>query len=460
MLSKLLRRVTRNHEHNSPARSSSDAQHGGNSSLPMPACLTRDAAAIVKVHLEQELSSLASAWFPRCVDSQYGGFLCEFDYRWRPAAVQPKMLEYQARCAFTLARLAAYSGFESYRLLAEHGFDYLAQVMWDKQYGGFYRMLDRSGCSLESATKHGHGTAYAISALSAYYCLAGSEAARELALKSVEWLDRSGYDVLNGGYFGPYRRDGERITSSKDYAGTHSDRDCIGTPFGYKDSNTNADMLAALADLSSISNRVLVRERLEELFYIVRDKVVVPPGAVHMCFTADWTPIPEMNRYAYSIHTANILARAGDRLGLLSDQSTLQTIKSLVDTVLRYGWDQPQGGFAYGGSTFGPLFAEDLRIFFDKRYWWPQAEGTRALLRLAILFPEERSFYYGRFTQLWDFIQSDIADKTNGGWIWFAARDQEARRKQPKASAWKDPSHEILSILECLELVKHYADGD
>lgn len=33
---------------------------------------------------------LLEIWFPRCLDHENGGFLCDFDSQWRPAGKQPK----------------------------------------------------------------------------------------------------------------------------------------------------------------------------------------------------------------------------------------------------------------------------------------------------------------------------------------------------------------------------------
>src|SRR5579872_4504359 len=53
--------------------------------------------APLRNELEAELRRLMGVWFPRCVDREHGGFLCDFDYRWKPSGSQVKMLEYQAR---------------------------------------------------------------------------------------------------------------------------------------------------------------------------------------------------------------------------------------------------------------------------------------------------------------------------------------------------------------------------
>ena len=120
--------------------------------------------------LKEKLLRLVAAWFPRSVDTEYGGFLCNFDYRWKSAGSQPKMLEYQARQTIAAARSGAHSSdLAGLREIATHGFRYLKDRMWDGNLGGWYRLLDRDGTPREASTKHGHGSSYAISACAACY---------------------------------------------------------------------------------------------------------------------------------------------------------------------------------------------------------------------------------------------------------------------------------------------------
>src|SRR5437667_9710330 len=100
--------------------------------------------------LEHALRGVLNAWFPRCVDIENGGFRCDFNRRWKPCGPQLRMLEYQARVTRTAAWLAMVPGFENYRHIAEHGFRYLKEVMWDHEYGGWFRLLDATGTALES----------------------------------------------------------------------------------------------------------------------------------------------------------------------------------------------------------------------------------------------------------------------------------------------------------------------
>jgi cellobiose epimerase len=426
------------------------------SGVTQPQCEFLDAPArgALAQELEDALQDILEAWFPRTVDRENGGFLSDFDHRWRPSGPQLKTLEYETRMLRLLSRAAANPRFGQYREYATHSFHYLRDVMWDHEYGGWYRMLDPTGNPLEAATKHGHGASYGIAGCVAYYELTGDPQALDLAQKAFQWMERFGHDPEYGGYFALYQRDGTLINSRERCPIPNLVRDCIGTPLGFKDANTNGDMLETLADLCQVYPDPLVKERLLELLHVVRDIMIVPPGAVHMYFQPDWTAVPDMCRYSYGINTANILAKAARSPSLESDANTLEVIKSVVDSVLEYGWDRSGGGFYYGGSTFGPTYVEDITVFIDTKFWWPQAEGMRALLRAALLYPDDERNYLQRFNELWAYVQKYIIDTRRGGWLWVGKDARPRRWRSPKATPWKEPSHEVHSLLECIRLLR------
>lgn len=400
--------------------------------------------------LETALRKLLEAWFPRCVDEQYGGFLCDFDRRWRPSGSQLKMLEFQARTTRAVARAAALPGFERYQEMATHGWEYLRDVMWDPESGGWFRMLDRAGNPLEGRSKHAHGGAYAIGACAAHYALTSDQEALDLARRAFTWIDEAGHDDAHGGYFVFYTERGRRITSL-DQSPLPGPRDGMGVPVGLKDLNTNADLMGAFAELHAISPDARLKARLQELVVIIRDRTVVPPGAVHLYFQPDWTPVPDMYRYAYALNTANLLAQADEELK--QEPKTARIIKSLVDTVLRYAWDEYNGGFFFAGSTFGPASPEGIKLFFEEKVWWPQAEGMKALLRVALLYPDDGMNYSRILSDLWAYIKEYIIDRSDGAWLHFG-RDVGRLSKRPKANMWKDLSHETHALLDCIHMLR------
>jgi mannobiose 2-epimerase len=423
---------------------SSDSAYSG------PGRLDARTTGALADELETALRELLEAWFPRCVDQEYGGFLCDFDHRWRPSGDQLKMLEFQARTTRAVARAAAFPGFEGLREMAAHGWKYLRDVMWDHESGGWFRMLDRAGNPLEGRSKHGHGTSYAIGACAAYYALTSDPEALDLAKRAFTWVDDRAHDDAHGGYFVFYTEQGEPITSV-DESPLTGPRDGMSIPVGLKDLNTTADLMESFADLHEISPDAVLKARLQELFHIVRDRAVVAPGLVHYYFQPDWTPVPDLYRCAYALNTANLLVRAERALD--PEPETAQVVKSLADMALRFAWDNSQGGFIFAGSPFGPTWVGDIKLFVGEKIWWPQAEAMRAILRLGLLHPDDDMRYLRRFDDLWTYIKQYLIDPRNGGWS-FVGRDSKPLRKQPKATMWKDLSHESHALMGCLQMLR------
>jgi cellobiose epimerase len=402
--------------------------------------------------IDTELESILKAWFPRTIDLEYGGFLCDFDYRWRPRGLQHKMLEYQARQTIAAARGASRS--KDLRDTALHGFRYLKEKMWDADSGGWFRLLDRTGNPLEGGTKHGHGSSYAISACVCCYELTAEPACLELANAAFAWLDKHAHDSVHGGYFVYYQRDGCPILSN-DQAGFHEKlRDAIGTPIGYKDANTTSDLLKGFSDLYRVWPDALLKERLQELLHIVRDRLVVAPGLMHMYTHPDWTPLPDFVRYGQVLRSANHLVAAAKTPDDAVDPLTLSVAKSMVDMMVRVAWDPVVGGFHLAGSGFGPVDLENTTVFVRTKSWWPQADGMRALLEMAHLHPAKATSYVALFERLWQYIKNYIRDPRYGGWFAAGLDTNLEARKQPKASIWKDCSHEVEALLDCLSMLE------
>jgi mannobiose 2-epimerase len=400
--------------------------------------------------LETELHQLLRAWFPRTVDWQHGGFFCDFDGRWKPSGPQHKMLEYQARQTLAAARGATRSlPTVPLREAALHGFRYLKETMWDHSHGGWYRMLDRLGRPLESATKHGHGSSYAISACVACFELTRDRECLNLAQSAFTWLEEHAHDGRHGGYFVFYRQDGTPIRS-REALPPGAPPDPIGTPLGCKDANTTSDLLKSFADLYRVWPDRLLRTRLEELLCIVRDRLVVAPGVMHMYTHPDWTPLPDVVRYGQVLRAANLLLAGAIALTGTPDPATARVVKSMLDTMLRFAWDPENGGFHSAGGSFGPAEIEGTRVFVRTKSWWPQAEGLKGLLAMARLHPADPTGYMRSFAGLWDYIRKYLIDTTHGGWFPAGLDETPEARTWPKASPWKDCSHETEALLDCL----------
>jgi len=404
--------------------------------------------------LDVELRRLMSVWFPRSVDQEYGGFFCNFNHRWKPSGLQLKMLEYQARQTIAAARAAAYyADVARLRDATIHGFRYLKEKMWDRDLGGWYRSLDRAGQPLEGATKHGHGSSYAISACVACYKLTGDAECLDLAKLAFAWLEEHAHDDRHGGYFVFYRQDGTPILSSDQSPVPGQIRDAIGTPIGFKDGNTTSDLLKCFSDLYRVWPDMLLRKRLEEVLCILRDRLVVPPGVMHFFAHPDWTPIPEFVRYGQILRLASHLVIASETLNGAVDSETKQVATSMADTMLRIAWDPDKGGFHLAGSSFGPMYLEGAEIFVRTKCWWSQADGLKLLLTMARLHPGDATRYETHFVRLWEYVKKYLIDAKHGGWFSAGIDTNPRASRGPKATMWKDSSHEIEALLDSLLLL-------
>src|SRR5690349_20448834 len=96
--------------------------------------------------MESTIHQMLNSWYPQAMDTMYGGFITEFTYDFKPTSNQNKFIVTQARHTWSNCKAAMrYPDVPFYKTLAQHGYKFLHDVMWDKTYGGFYTMVDRKG---------------------------------------------------------------------------------------------------------------------------------------------------------------------------------------------------------------------------------------------------------------------------------------------------------------------------
>jgi mannobiose 2-epimerase len=396
-------------------------------------------------------------WFPRSLDREHGGFLCDFDRRWKPCGPHEKLLEFQARQTWFAAEASQiYPEDANLREAVQHGFAYLRGALWDRTCGGWFHRLDRSGMPISDSTKHTHGHAYAISACAAVYKATGDRSALDLAREGFEWIDRHAHDGEHGGYFGYLRRDGSVVSADDELK---IPIDTTGIPVGCKDINVHSDLLETFIVLGRASSDPRIAERLAETAEIVSHRLASPLGAhFHVCLR-DWTPVPHLTRFGYQFQSAFRLYGAASFLDGSGDM--LVVARRLVDHALHHGWDRKRGGFYYAGTGLGPSAIEDHDLTVRRKIWWVQAEALKALLTMRRIAPKKER-YAKILNAQWHYLQEHFIDHAFGGFRraspetlprwrqmcpYFAPRSHTL-----KGSVWKDCSHEGRALLYCLSI--------
>ncbi|HSA55607.1 MAG TPA: AGE family epimerase/isomerase [Gemmatimonadaceae bacterium] len=402
-------------------------------------------------------------WFPRSLDREYGGFLCDFDRAWKPCGPHAKQLEFQARQTLLAADASrAYPTDARLREAAAHGFRFLREVIWDRECGGWYHRTERDGKPLESHTKHTHGFAYAISACVSVYEATGEPDALRLAQDAFRWVDQHAHDHDRGGYFGFLTREGRPVHTPADAPWT-TVMDTLGTGVGVKDLNTHSDFLEGITLLCRAWPDPLVATRLTEMIDIIADRLVNPAtGSSYFVVTPDWKPLPHLMWVGYQFHSAYRLMLAAGVAGQ-AERARTSAIR-FVDHALSCALDEENGGFYYAVPATYPiaLYGQDVRV--KKKSWWVQTEALRGLTTVSRLVPGEPR-YRDALEATWRYFERYFLDHRFGG-VYPFGHDTLRRRQRElgarlapaeftrKGDSWKDASHEGRALLYCAEALR------
>lgn len=407
-------------------------------------------------------TELLNKWYPQCADTIYGGFLSTFTYDFKPIGPQDKFIVTQSRHTWTTAKAAElYPDVPYYSKCSKMGYQFLRDKMWDKTYGGFYSMVDRKGNdkSNQEAPKTAYGNSFAIYALAAYFKLSRDSAALSLAKKAFLWMEKYSHDPIYSGYYQHLKRDGTPVVRDTSEA---SDSD-----MGYKDQNSSIHLLEALTELYQVWGDDLVRQRLEEMLFLVRDKLTDKKGSLILFFKPDWTPVSFRDSseavilklknldhvsFGHDVETAYLMLEASHALGIKNDQQTMMTGKRMVDHALKNGWDKNLGGFYNEGYYFKGR--DTISIIFDSKNWWAQAEGMNTLLLMADDYPDDSMHYYNKFKLQWNYIQTYLIDHVYGDWYEEGLDKEPQRRKALKGHIWKGTYHTFRSLSNCIKRLK------
>jgi mannobiose 2-epimerase len=380
-------------------------------------------------------SDVINVWFPRSVDRAHGGFHTHFtrDWQWTPSdgkssVMQGRMTWVASQVVLRDPKLKA-----EFLPIVQQGVSYLENVMWDKQDGGFFWLLDDDGKTTPEFTdgKHLYGIAFCIYGLAAAHQATGDAQALEFARKAFLWTDQHAHDSEHGGYYEWLARDGTPIQPN-----SPNGQVAMGPigPVGYKSMNTHIHLLEAFTELYRARPDPALRARLEEMLAIVRDKICVEPGAMNLYFTNAWQPIPDHDSFGHDVETAYLMLEADELLHHQASEKTERMAKMLVDHALAYGWDKINGGFFQDGTTTGSSES-------TLKEWWVQAEGLNALLLMHDRYGAQDPIYFQRFLEQWNFIENHTIDSQYHG-LYNLTKADGTPVTQDKGSIWKGGYHD------------------
>lgn len=434
--------------------------------LGLVACSTTNESREPQITDQIEYSiraEMLDKWYPLAIDSTYGGFLSSFTFDFKPTDDQRKMIVTQARHTWTNAKAALrYPDTDHFKKGATHGYKFLRDVMWDSKYGGFYWLVERDGTPVKNdSLKTAYGNAFGIYALTAYYEFSKDPEALQLAKDAFMWLEQHSHDHEYKGYYQHLTREGIVVPRDRSTPST--------AETGYKDQNSSIHLLEAFTDLYKVWQDPLLKERLREMLFLIRDKIVTPTGYLTLFLERDFTPVSFRDKpdsviekhhnldhvsFGHDVETAYLMIEASHVLGIEGDSTTHRVAKKMVDHALDRGWQESGNAGGFVDEAYYFKDKPGITVTRDTKNWWAQAEGMNCLLMMAQLYPDDRMNYYEKFQKSWNYINTNLIDHVNGDWYAGGIDKQPELKTALKGHIWKACYHQYRAMTNCVDMLR------
>ncbi len=404
-------------------------------------------------------TDVLDVWYPRSVDHEHGGFHAEFARDWSALPSRGKFSVFEGRMTWVAAEVVLRRPAlrDTYLPYVRQGADYLVNVLWDKQDGGFFWGLADDGSISPAFTenKQLYGISFCIYGLAAAYQATHEERYLEAAKRGFQWSDAHAHDAANGGYFEWLKRDGTPM-QTEPYAATVTT--IVGTdfPVGYKSMNTHIHLLESFTELLAVWPDPTLRARVAELQHLVRDVITVQPGAMNLYLTNEWRALPDHDSYGHDVEATYLIDEAGAalvRTGVAPTpaerERTERVGRMLMDHALAYGWDAAHGGLYHSGAFAGK--PDDLL-----KEWWVQMESLNTLLLLHERYGQQTDVYWRAFQLQWQWIRRYQVDSEFQG-EYELIRTDGTPLFMGKGRMWKASYHEARALMNVSERLDRLA---
>ncbi len=407
-------------------------------------------------HLVNELLPF---WITRMTDETNGGFITHFDKDGKDSGEDEKSLIAQSRSVYTLssAHRAGYGG-GRYIELARHGADFLINKMWDKEYGGFYWMMDRKG-NIKIDQKIIYGQSFAIYSLSEYTLATGDPRGIEYAEKVFDLIQKYCVDSMYGGYWEMFHRNWTLCGPGSQ----GGDRKTL---------DVHMHLMEAFTTLYECTGKDVHRRKLLEDIDLLINRIIHPVYKTGIPqFFKDWTVAPQIKFdiiwgwdrfsaegekgnatdntcYGHNAEFAWLLIHA--LVILKMDPDTYSDLyKTIFDHTVNNGIDNEFGGVYVEGSHSGGVYDRE-------KEFWQQAEVLIALTDAVIMFGDER--YWDAYRNVHRFVFDKLINKKVGEWYPLLSRRGEPIWTH-MGHSWKVNYHSVRSMIQSIRRLDRISAG-
>jgi len=396
------------------------------------------------------LTELLPFWTSRMKDEVNGGFLTHFDKNGNDTGDDEKSLIAQTRCIYTIAS-AHRAGYGEGQLaaLAKHGVDFLLDKMWDKQYGGFYWMMNRKGeVKIDQKIIYGHS--FAIYCLSEYTLATGDPRGREYAEKVFDLLQKFCTDTRYGGYWEMFHRNWTLCGPGSQ----GGDRKTL---------DVHMHLMEAFTTLYECTGLEVHRRKLLEDIDLLINKIIHPVYKTGIPqFYKDWTVAPQIKFdiiwgwdrfseegqkgnatdntcYGHNAEFAWLLLHSLEILKA-DPAEYMDLFKIIYDHTVDNGIDTEYGGVYVEGPHSGGVYDKE-------KEFWQQAEVLIGLLDAVILFKSQK--YWDAYKNVHRFVYDKVVNKGVGEWFPLLTRKGEPIWTH-MGHSWKINYHTVRAAIQSI----------
>ena len=387
----------------------------------------------LKNEFSAELNNILEFWSSSCVDEKYGGFIGTMDHFGKIIPEGSKGSILNSRILWTFSAAYRISKIEEYKILADRAYRYITNHFWDDKNGGLFWELDYFGNPLVTK-KQAYAQGFGIYAFSEYYRATGFEQSLTYAKELYVILEEKFWDFQFSGYVEALTQDWQVIEDMR-----LSLKD-LNAP---KSMNTHLHILEPFTNLYRIWPNARLKNSIQSLILIFTNKIYdAKTNHLNLFFANNWTTQFQEVSFGHDIEAAWLLNEADMVINDGNLNPELQKItKKLIEVTISEGLDSD-----------GSIFYERNGAHLDTdKHWWPQAEGLVGFMDAYELDMNQE--YLDKLIKLWDFIKSNMLDKSNGEWYWRVDQKNKPITTENKVGFWKCSYHNSRAMMELIERI-------
>ena len=386
-----------------------------------------DFPALGAFYTDKLLNDVVPFWFPRAVDTQYGGFVHAFD-KDGTLLDSDKSVWAQGRMAWML--LTLYHSVEArpeWLTWAESALKFMLEHCVDTD-GRMFFQVAQDGTPLRKR-RYAYSECFAAIAFAAHAGITGS---KESEAKAEEFFDIYYKINFEEGAMEP------KFTGARPATGLGPRIMTLVTLQEMRKFLGNKEKYTAIID------RCL--DDVQTLFVKPDLKVVMemtaPDGSIIDHFDGR-TLNP-----GHAIEGAWFILEEARYRG--KDAKLIELGCSMIDWMFERGWDKEHGGLLYFLDVYGKPVQE---YWHNMKFWWPHDEALIAMVLAYKLTGEPRYAQWHDMVKDWSF--KHLQDPENGEWYGYLNRDGSPANTL-KGSMWKSFFHHPRAMWTCA----HYCQMD